>query len=572
MSLFEYKTPLIFLQTGVIFLIFLLFTSILGSTWISSIIIILISLLLGIGTYQKTIYRGEPVYPSDGYFLKDFSFVIEMVDLRIVILMAFMFLIILGLIVYLFVIQYKNGFLKKTFFIRIMGTLLTGSLLFYVGKFNQPDNRVRESFDKWTYWVPFSQEINYSNNGVVSGLLYNLKSSAIEKPEGYSEVKLKEIHDKYSKEAQQINLKRKGSLEDINVIYIMNESFSDPSKIEGISITGGDALEKYRRIEENNIHGQILSQSYGGGTANIEFEALTGISLEPLSGNINTPFIQMNYQMKNLPTIVDYMKESNHRVTSIHPHGTTMYKRVQNYQALGFENRIFIDDLVHTHTIDDNYYISDQAAYKELVEVMKDSEEKDFVHLLTMQNHKPIGNYEDKYQNVEYEVTGSTVDRDIEHYLKGMSYSSEALNDLIYELDTWNEKTIVVFWGDHLPSLYSNELYTLNGHLVMHQTPLLIYSNFNEDNNDIGTLSPIYFLNHVLELAQTPVTPFVALLSKMEEVLPAFEKGFYMESANVFKDKREELKKPTQALLDDYDFIIYDITTGHNYSKKMGIY
>ena len=572
MSLFNYKTPLIFLQSGVVFLVFLLISFILGSTWISSLMIIMLSFLLGIGTQQKNVYRGEPVYPSDGYFLKDFSFVIEMVKPGIVILMVFILMIIMGLIAFLFTKQYKNGVLKKTFIIRIIGILVVSWALFYVGQFNQPGNAVREKFDETTYWITFSQDINYTNNGVVSGLLYNLKSPAIEKPNDYSKEKMKEIYNKYSKKAEQINEERNGSLEDVNVIYVMNESFSDPSRIEGISITGGDALEKYRLIEKKHTHGQTLSQSYGGGTANIEFEALTGISLEPLSGNITTPFIQMNYQMKTLPTIVDYMKESNHELTSIHPHGTTMYKRVQNYEALGFENRIFVDDLTYADTIDDNYYVSDKAAYKELLDVIKGSEQRDFVHLLTMQNHKPTGNYEGKYKNVEYKVKGSTVDGDIEHYLKGMSYSSEAIDYLINELDEWDEKTILVFWGDHLPSLYSNELYTSNGHLLMHQTPLLIYSNFKNDNRDINTLSPIYFLNHVLKMTGTEVTPFTALLSNMEEVLPAFEKGFYMESENEFKKKREELELSTQELLHDYDLILYDITTGNNYSKEMEIY
>ena len=182
------------------------------------------------------------------------------------------------------------------------------------------------------------------------------------------------------------------------------------------------------------------------------------------------------------------------------------------------------------------------------------------------------GNHVNKYENVEFTVTGAPYNLEVAHYAKGIQYSDNEFTDFIDQINKIEEKTIVVFWGDHLPAFYGEDLFKMNGHLKMHETPLLFYTNFSEDSRDIGTISPMFFINHILEIAEEPITPFVALLESLEEVLPAFEKGIYLERETSEKRTREELKPSTQLLLKDYDTILYDITTGKNYSKKMGFY
>ena len=101
----------------------------------------------------------------------------------------------------------------------------------------------------------------------------------------------------------------------------------------------------------------------------------------------------------------------------------------------------------------------------------------------------------------------------------------------------------------------------------------MFYNNFKqEEGQDIGTISPIYFINHVLELANAEVTPYIALLERLENALPAFEKGNYLERETGLKTNRSELKPSTQLLLEDYDLILYDLTTGKNYAEKMNFY
>ena len=566
----DYQTKLTFIQVVVVSIIYYWIYFITKANSLTTILIVFLSAIIGIGTQQKSMYRGEPIYPSDIYFLKDFTFLLEMLDTLILIAITVIF-IILAISLFFFLKNRRKQRNNQNWVIRILGMFVTTFFIFYISQFNQPGNKVRAVFNQHTQWVSYSQEKNYSQNGVVSGIMYNLQAPAVDKPDNYSKEKIEELYTKYSQVADDINLERTGSLDDYNIIYIMSETFSDPLKIEGVSISD-DPIPMYRKLTEHYLSGESLSQGYGGGTANIEFEALTGISLEALSSNITTPFIQLSSLMNDIPTIMKLVNQQSHKLTAIHPYNTTMYKRLENYQAMGFEDYRFQDDMDYDERIDSNTYISDESAYKELMDILLKSEEKDFIHLVTMQNHKPFVH---KYDNVSVQVSGAPYNLEVAHYATGLQYSDEALKDLLDQLDQLDEKTIVIFWGDHLPSFYGSEgteLYDQNGRVTMSQTPLLIYTNFDEDTRDIGTISPIYFTNYVLEISQAPVTPFMALLDKLEMVLPAFKKGTYIERETEIKISRDQLKPSTQLLLEDYDLILYDITTGKNYSQNLGFY
>ena len=569
MIFLDVYTRLSVLQMSIVFVLFLWLNFLTASVLLSSLVLIVLSFIIGMGSHLKLLYRGEPAYPSDIYFLKDVLFFVDMIDGKTIALIVGAILLVLLSFIFYFKKRKKKHYSKKVWLLRISGFVALSVMLVYIYNFNTPGNKVKAMFNDYTSWISYSQDENYKQNGVISGFLYNLKSPALDRPEDYSKARIEEIVEKYEKLASEINQTRTGSLEDVNVIYIMNETFSDLHRLDGFEVTGGDSLQNYREAVLNHRHGQALSQVYGGGTANVEFEALTGISMEPLLGNISIPYIHMSDQIKQLPSITAYAKAANLYLTAIHPHNSTMYKRIDNYKTMGFDQLLFRDDMTFTDQIDRSPYISDEAAYQEVLKVMADTEEKDFIHLVTMQNHM---SYAGKYDDVEFEVTGLPKNDEAEHYLKGMQYSDIATSELFDAFDKMDEKVIVVFWGDHLPSFYGQEIVDLNGYLAMHETPLVFYSNFSDESGDIGTISPIYFINHLLEITGANVKPYVAMLDKLEQALPAFEKTFYLERESGIQTKRGDLKPSTQLLLEEYDLILYDITTGHNYAKTYDFY
>jgi phosphoglycerol transferase MdoB-like AlkP superfamily enzyme len=411
--------------------------------------------------------------------------------------------------------------------------------------------------------------MNYYNNGFIGGFLYNIGVDAMVKPADYSENQIIDIVQKYEEKASEINETRPAVINDVNIIYVMNESFSDPLALEGITVSE-DPIPTIRSLKERALSGNILSQGYGGGTANIEFEALTGLSMEPMSASLTTPYTQLVSRMSELSSVVSYLKQQGYATTAIHPYNTTMYKRNEVYQNLGFTTFLNETNMTFLDRKDQNPYISDEAAYQEILKKMQTTEDSDFIHLVTMQNHMV---YSGKYPNTDFSAQGTGNAEEAANYLQDLAYSDEALDGFLTTIEQLPEKTVVVFWGDHLPSFFSESNVQTNGSLKMHQTPLLIYSNFTENNDTVGTISPIYFMNHILEIANAQVTPFYALLMELEEALPAFEKGIYIEQdSKAVSEKRGKLSKETQELLKVYDAIQYDVTVGENYSKALNFF
>ena len=570
--IFEWHTILFLLGSSVIFIFTLWLYAILGNRYLTVGLTFLISLGLGVATWQKMINRSEPLYPSELSMIKELSFMVSMIESKVVLGFLLIVLVVMALSYVFtclqtrFIIKYNR---HKSYLIRFILFITTSFLLVYIANFNQPGNLLKKAYDPNAYWIPYSQQMNYYNNGFIGGFLFNLKVDAMAEPKGYSKAKIAELTQKYQEIAEEINQNRSGPIKNTNIIYIMNESFSDPLALNGMEIAK-DPIPLTRHLMENNRSGSILSQGYGGGTANIEFEALTGFSMEPMNPQLTTPYTQLLAKVTNFPSIVSYLNEQNYQTTAIHPYNTSMYKRQNVYQSLGFQNFINEDTMKNTEKMESNPYISDKAAYQEVLDTLEASKGSNFIHLVTMQNHMPYGS---KYVSSEYEVSGTENDQITSNYLKDLSYSDQALDNFIKQIDQLAEPTIVIFWGDHLPSVYGDVIFNQNSLDKMHETPLLIYSNVNKKDKELGMISPIYFAPELLEVANADITGFYALLNQLQSNLPAFEKEMYLEkNAEKMKKSANELSQETQALLADYYMIQYDITTGKKYSLQTNLF
>ena len=574
----EVSFVLVLLQVSIVFVLYSWVTALIGNKWIGSTLVLIVSWIAGIANQQKDLFRGEPLYPNDLLMIKELPFLVKIIDKKILVsaLILIVLLSVTGVLVgYWRLKKWKaknmstepKKSMKSLYLTRALVFISSSLLIVYIANFNQPKNVVQAAFNRSAVWVGWSQQQNYLDNGFVAGFLFNLDSPGMEQPSNYSKESINEIVAKYKKSATETNLTRNQTLEDINIIYVMNETFTDPSKINGMS-QSRDPIPKTHELLKQNRSGEVLSQGYGGGTANIEFEALTGFSMEPMLPSITTPYTQLTKQIHQMPSLVSYLKDSGHQTTAIHPYDTYMYKRTDVYREMGFKTFLYDATMNHTTTKDQNTFISDESAYQEVMDRLNHTKEKDFIHLVTMQNHAP---YPGKYPETDFVAGGTDYSVEaIENYYQDLAYSDDALEMLIDQLAEYPEKTIVFFWGDHLPGFYSDEIYQQNNDLTMHQTPLLIYTNFSEDNADLGVISPIYFANHLLELTNVSLSPYYALLSELEAVLPAFEKSMYVETSDSeMKMNREELAPETLELLNDYDAVMYDVLTGENYSSAL---
>ncbi|MBX8938319.1 LTA synthase family protein [Enterococcus gilvus] len=551
---FSWHTEKFFLGCFVLLIFYGWISSFLGSLKTGSIFYTLTVIGVGIANYLKMKYRMEPIYPDDLKMITEFGMIRDMVGIPLFIL--FILLLAVGIFLIVFSIRKSLKLEKKRQWLRVGLFVLTSGLLIYIGGFNQQGNLLRKAYNKTALWIPYSQKMNYYNTGFMGGFLYNLPVEAMEKPENYSAAAVKKVTKEYQ------NKTKEATDEKPNIVYVMSESFSDPGRLDGVEIFGGDPLQDYRAVANKTYSGQMLSQNYGGGTANIEFEALTGFSMELFNAQMTTPYTMLVPEFHSFPSLVGTLKGRGYETTAIHPYNTSMYKRKDVYKTFGFDQFLDESTMKHTDKIENNPYISDEAAYQEIFDHLEKNKKPQFLHLVTMQTHMP---YENKYNDLTYGVQGDNSSA-VRSYLQDIAYSSEALKAFLEKLDDLPERTLVVFWGDHLPGIYSDAIQEENQGHQLHETEFLMYDNRHQLNNQQVTTSPFYFAADLFQQGRLQLTGFQSLLVALQKELPAFEKGMYYQSGQWFKEAR--LNKQQEKIYRDYQMIQYDITAGKQYSLK----
>ena len=562
---FSWHTEKFLLACLVLLMIFLFLVAVLGSFLFGTFFYLVGIGILGYANYLKMTYRQEPIYPDDLKMIKEFGLLKDMTGTTSFYLLAGMILLVVAGGCWAIYRSFKKD--KKFQAIRVITLFTTIFALIYISHFNNPNNLLRKAYNKTALWIPYSQKMNYYNTGFIGGFLYNLKIDPMEKPKGYSEEKIKEITSHYQKLADEKN--KTASEEQPNIIYVMSESFSDPSRLNGVEITG-DPLADYYAVADQTYSGQMLSQNYGGGTANIEFEALTGFSMGLFNAQLTTPYTMLVPKMNQLPSIVSTLKDQNYHTTAIHPYNTSMYKRKDVYEVLGFDEFISENTMTYTDTIEDNPYISDASAYQEVMDLLKEDDTPQFIHLVTMQTHMP---YDGKYQQLEY--TAKTEDNSgissLENYLQDISYSSQSLKAFTEELKKLSRRTLVVFWGDHLPGIYSDTIQNSNEKHTLHETQFLMFDSQGElEKTEAPVTSPFYFAADLTNQTNQQTTGFYQLLLALQNELPAFERELYYQEGQW--QREAQLNKKQAELYQAYEMIQYDIVSGEKYSLQTNFF
>lgn len=556
---FSWHTEKFLLGVFVLLVLNLFIVSLAGSFFIGNLFFVVGIILLGITNALKLSYRMEPIYPDDLKMIVEWSMLRDIIGLPLFLLFICVLLALLFTIGYSFYRALSLPLKRQQ--VRVLTLVITSLLLVYIGNFNQPGNLVKKAYDRTAKWVPYSQKMNYYNTGFMGGFLFNLKVEGMEKPQDYSKEAIEEITTKYTKQAELLN-QEEAELDQPNVIYIMSESFSDPLKLKGIDLRP-DPLEVYREVaSESAKRGQMLSQNYGGGTANIEFEALTGFSMGLLNPQMTTPYTMMLPKEKEFPSLVSTLEEQGYQTTAIHPYNTSMYKRKDVYQTFGFHQFLDKKTMTHRDKLSKNGYISDESAFNEMLDVLKKEETPQFIHLVTMQTHMP---YSNKYEESGYELSNFSSGKGIENYAQDISYTSDALKKFIEEIDQLSRPTVIVFWGDHLPSIYPDDVLEENEDVTAHLTEFLMYDTRDNSPTKEEIISPFYFPSLVSQSEGIKTTGFYELLKEMQLFLPAFEKEHFYYNQNW--QKEINLSKEEEEVFKAYELIQYDMISGEKYSK-----
>lgn len=423
------------------------------------------------------------------------------------------------------------------------------------------------------------------------------KVKAMDKPGNYSQKTMESLAKKYTQEAKTINQTRTGELTDNTVIMILSETFSDPTRVPGVSFSL-DPIPNIRNFKNTTTSGLMLSPGYGGGTANIEYQALTGLNLANFNDSLIVPYQQL-VPNQNDPYSFNQIwmkKYGKNASTAVHPFQQSMYLRNINYRKFGFSYLYTLDSkisLKHTGCIDRSPYVSDSEAYQSILDLLdrqQDSKSSQFLQLVTMQNHMPYGDYYDNNEFSDANISEDLSDGErwnINTYTKGINWTDQETADFLNQLDQMDKPITVIFYGDHLPGIYDTADMNKNNKTVLHETDYFIWSNSASSSHGTKVnptttayTSSNYFMPLAAEHMNAKVSPYLAMLTELQQEVPAMSRvigtnGGIGQGKATYLDhdgndiKVTALSAKAKELLKDYKLVQYDQTVGKNYLKDL---
>ena len=552
---FRLSTGATSFQIIIFFAIFLVMYLIFNRFLISTIFISLIISGITIASSLKFQFRQEPILPSDIVWLKEPKLLLEFMNG-----FACIVYILLGLfvIVSLYIFFRKKILANKiipNYKYRLSILILTAVLLMsIVGIFtNKKDGKIQENIpiisvlNNYEDLNWYGNMINARSRSLVFVWLSHLSDSTMYKPQKYSAEKIKAIEQKYQKASQILNKERTNKIEEQTVIYILSESFSDPTRVEGVKLSK-NPISNIQKIKEQNTSGLMKSDGYGGGTANMEFQSLTGLPFYNLSPSISVAYTEVVPKMNKFP-VISNLFEAKKRV-AIHLAAPTNYSRNVIYKSLGYSKFIsLLTKGLDVHYQGVNY--SDSSTYQLIIDNMKDNQNY-FFSVMTMQNHSPWK--EEEPNNIEASNSNfsSDVNEQLTNYTRLLHHTDIATKDFLDRLSKINKKVTVVFYGDHLPGLYPQSAFKNNPE-SQYLTDYFVWSNYETPKLNYPIVNSSDFTALLLEQTNSKVSPYYALLTEVLHKASVGKKNLDAEGRQI----AEELK-----------LIQYDIVAGKGYLTK----
>ena len=531
--------------------------------WLSFALSLGLCAVASAASMAKYSVRDEPLYPSDLLFLWQPSFLLDMASpVSLVLGVACLAVLVAGLVLVGRRLDRRFPRVRRPseprawsriLGVRVLGAVIAAFVLLEASQFNAADNRVRATYEaSGAEWLSWRQAENYVENGFLAAFLFNTFAGAMEEPEGYSRAAMDDLASRYRDRAEQLNADRRPeALEDVNVVLLLSEAFSDPARLKGVKLAE-DPMPVVRRIMADHPSGQAVGNATGGGTANMEFEALTGMSQVLFAPQLTTPFQMLVPAHDRFPSAAWYFAKNGHETMAVHPFLRTMYRRNAAYPRLGFDTFFDVGKLKGLSTIGNNWASSDESTFREALRLLKGSDAPVFMNLVTLQNHYPYdGVYDDPIEN----NLGSDT---LGQYARGLALADRATGRLLDELTRTGERTLVVFYGDHLPgAVYDDDVVRANWERRT-ETPFFLWSSFSDlPSTRLPPTSPIYFLPLAFEALGAQVPPYYALLTDLHDEVPNLSLGQPIDSS--------KLSSRARTLLNDLRLVQYDFSVGERY-------
>ena len=302
----------------------------------------------------------------------------------------------------------------------------------------------------------------------------------VTKPLNYSEERMMGVLDNIEEERY---WEEEAPKELPNIVYVQLESFMDPQYINWLECSE-DPLPNWRRLKRRGSDGFLTVPVVGAGTSNTEMEVLTGMRIR-FFGPGEYPF-ETILKKTTVESTAYSLKELGYATHALHNHRGVFYGRNKIYSNLGFDDFTSLEYMLNVTKTPKNW-ARDAVLTDEIMTALASTEGRDYVYTVSVQGH---GKYPTKKVYEDPEIKVSSNDDSIsegrlnqfEYYVQQIHEMDQFIGDLTDALSQWNEPTVVVLYGDHLPNLDIEKNELTNRDLF--QTEYVIWSNFRLRQKD----------------------------------------------------------------------------------------
>lgn len=507
---------------------------------------------IGLVNHYVLIFRGRVIFPCDLLSFRTAVNVAQDYDYtpdKTIYRAAAIFAVYLVLLIVAFCVSRRRGRQKLKWQTCLVSLALTAVFLFvFFGTGLLPAVGI------------YSQQWKTQQNGFVLNFMTSLSYSFVRAPKEYSSAAVQEI----AKNVDSDTVEVPAAEQPTHLIVIMNESFADlTTSFPNLELTD-DPMPFYHSLTKNTVKGTMYSPVTGGGTANVEFEYLTGDSLAFL------PSATVAYQLylyNGAPSMVSQLKALGYRALSFHPYLASGWNRTSVYSWLGFDQQYYQDDVQNSEYI--RGYVSDSSDYQQLYRMTDEDSGPLFLFNVTMQNHS---GYQQGWYHLDrtVDLAGDSIGTSnvASQYFSLIRESDNALKELINHYQNSDERTMIVFFGDHQPPL-ENEFYeALYGKrlddrstkevLQQYGVPFFIWANYDIPEQQNVQISTNFLSTLTAELAGFPLTDYQKLHAELMQKLPVATTVGFMTADGTVTNDESTLDPDTQKLYEDYRIMAYN--------------
>ena len=525
--------------------------------------------------YFKLKLRGEPFFPWDIYLTKEAADIVSDVKIEftrdIWLAIGATVVLIIGAVVIDILLRYPKA--AKYYFRLAASVIVCVGIVFFMNSviFNKPlmqanGIQLKTWDEKWSY----------NNGGFFVTFMQNVENMAVKAPEGYSKENIEKITEGYTAKDGKTP----------NIICIMSEAFVDPDQWKNIGFKE-EVTPTLESLKGNALMGKVLTPALGGNTSISEYEVLSGCASSFLpQGAI--PYMQ--YVTKSTGCYYPaFLKELGYTTVAIHPYKASFWSRNTAYPIMGFDKFLTEEDFEDPTTYRWQKYISDMDLTEKIISEYESAKGDGpfFTFAVSMQNHASYAGSDygenrlqtDKdYPGIRADVLGSAAS-----YATGAKYADEALGVLIDYFKNADEETVIIFFGDHQPSIHDSAT-AYNGMLgltspensaemnekLTYTTPYVIWNNFDTDialeDGEVTDFSMYQLLPYMTKKLGLARPAYFEYLSDMRDTLPG-----HIATVALNPDGTAALQKTAeqQALADEHWIVQYDMTFGSCHAAEM---